>query len=264
MSWGAGGSKRRELRRRTARKPKQRPIPQSQRDEGSRSGQRPSAGPGHSPQALPTPGPRASALTPPRPTLRTSMRRVRMLKSQCLLYTVLPTASLSSSASLEGGEGLRSMAPGPAASPAPTRRRPERRLSSRRPTAPPAGRGSEPTSPHGGRPPPQSPRRPAPRPRLTPPAAQRQLRRRSNTNRADTSESWKRSSFFIGLHKVGGNRGTGQLQYLLGSPAGLKRLGSPPLLPHSLASWSSRVSSAPLPLTLLCQPSRASLQGEAA
>lgn len=38
------------------------------------------------------------------------MRRVRTLKSQCLLYTVFPTASpSSSSASLHGGDGLRSM-----------------------------------------------------------------------------------------------------------------------------------------------------------
>lgn len=45
------------------------------------------------------------------------MRRVRTLKSQCLLYTVFPTASpSSSSASLHGGDGLRSMvAPQPRA-----------------------------------------------------------------------------------------------------------------------------------------------------
>lgn len=139
------------------------------------------SGPGYGPQALPTPEPRASALTPPRPTLRTSMRRVRMLKSQCLLYTVLPTASPSSSASLEGGDGLRSMAPGPTASPAPTRRRPERHLRSRRAHSAPC--------------------RPGLRVHLATPFSRR---RRSNANKADDSESWKRSSFFIGLHKGGG------------------------------------------------------------
>lgn len=108
-----------------------------------------------------------------------------MLKSQCLLYTVLPTASPSSSASLEGGDGLRSMAPGPAASPAPTRRRPERRLRSRRPTALPQRH-----LPAG-----------APSPPRLPPVPGEDAR---TQDKADDSESWKRSSFFIGLHEGGG------------------------------------------------------------
>lgn len=66
-----------------------------------------------------------------------------MLNSQCLLYTVFPTASpSSSSASLEGGEGLRSMAArhrrhnraGANESEAAARAPP-----GRRPTAPPVG-----------------------------------------------------------------------------------------------------------------------------
>lgn len=78
------------------------------------------------------------------------MRRVSTLKSQCLLYTVFPTASpSSSSASLHGGDGLRSMvaAPQPGGDSEAAAARPERRPRLHSAPCPPAGGTAPGTAP---------------------------------------------------------------------------------------------------------------------